>query len=453
MSELPFRMSYSCSMDEEAAVDKSSTNTNKYGITKITYGVLSARTDESLTNERVAREMGLQGIEDVSIPSVNQYMDSLNRMKSDICNETKIWYQSLCIRKAIELKIHKSDRDKMSAHLVSTWSEISSSYIEKPSWKKIEQLYHVLYTSLDLHDTFHQDLEEHWMSTNKIEYLVTKKENNPNFKTGIHSLIVMKINMMRKDFNQKISNKHCFRITKSLPKINGKQAKRRVKSLFKKEFVTLDKKKGDRLGCQIKTFDDYLKSINEKTYDEYVRSKELANSVSDSIKGKSESNKDYERSEVRGKKRKENKSEENNEKDVRRKEVLSDLSDSIETESVIIKKPKKGEMKGKLNEDSNNGEHNSQISNITCPLPGKTQGEKDLEELKKQQLNIAKEKKKLELLQKELTDKVKTYQDGMKNMENTNKYNEYIKEKKKDVSGTKKKGNKEKKGPKVSTLN
>jgi superoxide dismutase len=81
------------------------------------------------------------------------------------------------------------------------------------------------------------------------------------YKTGIHSLIVMKINMMRKDFNQKISNKHCFRITKSMPKSNGKQAKRRVKSQFKKEFVSLDKNTGNRLGCNIKTIDDYLNRI------------------------------------------------------------------------------------------------------------------------------------------------------------------------------------------------
>jgi hypothetical protein len=37
---------------------------------------MSGRTGESLTNERVAREMVLQGIEDVSMPSVSQYMNS-----------------------------------------------------------------------------------------------------------------------------------------------------------------------------------------------------------------------------------------------------------------------------------------------------------------------------------------------------------------------------------------
>jgi hypothetical protein len=383
------------------------TGSNRYGIYRISHGIISLKKGQELSSERVAREMGLQGIEDVSKVAVTDYTKQLTNMKTDICSLTKVWYQSLCIRKAIALGITKSDTKTANSSIpVSSWSEISQSYIESPSWKKIEQLYHVLYTSLDLSPNFHDSLEQHWMTTNNVEYS-DEKPSGEGSKTGIHSLIVMKVNMMRKDFNKKISNKHRFAITKSLPKVGGKQAKRRVISHFKKEFVTINRKNAALLPSSVKTFDDYLQHINGKNYKEYVNENDLILEEID----------DDETILVPSLNEQTNKQNQNKPDQIFWTEnSLPDIEFEVCNPSVICS--------NKMGEKSQN--------NI-------------IDEHRKKKLIIRKEQRKLEELNRELSSKVASYKEMIEKTDITNKYNDYVKEKKSHNEKTKKKTTENKK--------
>lgn len=377
---------------------------NRYGISHISYDILSGESKRPLSSERVAREMGLQGIEDVSKHAVTEYTKQLTHMKTDICNLTKIAFQSLCIRKAIALGVSNSQNDTTPV-MVSSWSEISQSYIKNPSWEKIEQLYHVLYTALDFNPTFHHSLEEQWMNTNNVKY----SNNIPTtegYKSGIHSVIVMKVNMMRKDFNKKISGKHFFKITKSVPKTNGKQAKRRIINQFKKDYVTIDTKTASGiLPSNVKTFDDYLKYLYGENYDEYRN---------------------------------------NNEVKVEEVEYANRPSGrNIDDEGTNTC----SEQKSKTSDEYIIANNETQVSHslpIYCDNRENNSTAEKLNKLQKNKLNIQKEQKKLLELKSYWNDKVAAYKQMMDEKEKIEKYNAHVKTKNKKgtIEQTKKNGGK-----------
>jgi hypothetical protein len=377
------------------------TYANRYGIYRISHGILSGLTKQQLTCERVAREMGLQGIDDVSKEAVNDYMNQLTSMKSDICNLAKVWYQSLCIRKAISLGITKTETKDGTSLLVSTWSDISQSYIEKPTWKKIEQLYHVLYTSLDYNPNFHDDLEQTWMKNNFINYSGVRPSSQ-GYKTGIHSVIVMKINMIRKDFNKRISNKHGFKITKSIPKTNGKQAKRRVINIFKKEYVTMDKKKGITLPASITSFDNYLKHIYGNDYKDDFNQEDIITCDPEYAKLPTATDEEH---------------------DMTNREKHGTSTNG--TSPVLY-------LSNYVNSTLMTSQQCNPLEQIADETKFSNCTTTELEELKRKNINIKKQQKKLEELTLDLNLQVESYKELMKQKETTDKYNQYLKGKKKD---------------------
>jgi hypothetical protein len=214
--------------------------------------------NNELTNEVVVCEMCNVGITEITPDTISKYHNELILMRKDISTFTRQIYEAICIRKGNELGIP----------YVQSWSEIGNAYIMNPSWKTIEQLYHILYSSIDELPSIHEKIEENWMTVNQISYYRRTPEVVFVGNSGIRSIILNKINMMRKDFNRKIAKKHGFKITKSVARIDGKQAHRRVINQFKKEFVTMDQK-AFILKNNINDFDDYLHQLHKDKYEPY----------------------------------------------------------------------------------------------------------------------------------------------------------------------------------------
>jgi hypothetical protein len=218
-----------------------------------------------LTRITVAGEMGkLCHDQDLSDETVDHYMRSLEEMKRDVNACAASFYKKICMQWAIGYGM-KSFKDSQSD--ITTWKDIGWEFVTKPTWELAEQIFHIIYTSIELIVDFKTQVESSWMRRCAIEYYGDRPQGI-KVVTGIEALVSAKINMMRKDMMRRLSSKHGFKIVKSLPMNDKKQAPRRGQHSFKQEFVKTIHNKGQDTS-DVSIFDDYLRKINGNQYIEH----------------------------------------------------------------------------------------------------------------------------------------------------------------------------------------
>jgi hypothetical protein len=231
------------------------TRTNRWGITRISGDILS--TKYPLSKITVSREMGAQNcIEEATDDAVNSYLKTLQDMKNDLMKTTSMIFKSTCIKMAEKKNIRNENGNK-----ITSWNEIGKQFIYNPSWTLAEDIYHVVYTSIDnIHD-FKKQVESTWLNMYGIEY--TGSIPAGRCVTGLQSLVSVKINMMRKDLMKKLSKVHGFKVINSIKSRNGETAQRRRKNGFNPAYVVNDK------NSNVLTFDEYLRATQGNSYEVY----------------------------------------------------------------------------------------------------------------------------------------------------------------------------------------
>jgi hypothetical protein len=195
--------------------------------------------NKSLTNIDVTSELTkMYPCIKISEHNIRGYLREYQQLKCDLMKYSGDRIRKTMLNYAIELRMTNG-----KGNTVCTFAEIGKEFNVKPNWETAEQLFHVLYTSIEKTVDFVGELEKSFMTTNGIHYenansLVADEDTSQETVSGIRKCIVAKLNDVRKLIKQKSSYRNGYYVTKSKERLkNGKQAKRRRVGVFEKCFV------------------------------------------------------------------------------------------------------------------------------------------------------------------------------------------------------------------------